>query len=277
MEVFSKYDREEVNNWGDPRLLFLYGDSVYEEIQNTKTFDLESFVSGVGGFIGIFLGYSILQLPELLGLLASFVRNISQANSKGGIFSDMKNGVNVIFTYIKNTLLRYHTVSHSTSHNNPSPKQAWILVSGENENSNPDSIGCISDKTTNVFLSSGGNSESSSRNILGLDDIIEERNSQKDSIEDESLNLSRASVKELVEDIKTQLTIELRNMREENRKETKDMIKENRKEMKSMIEKIRKENQRLDENFKTMFTQKIYRQLQKEDENMKEKTKSQHN
>ena len=39
-----------------------------EEIENSKSYDFESFVSGVGGFIGIFLGYSILQIPELLGL-----------------------------------------------------------------------------------------------------------------------------------------------------------------------------------------------------------------
>ena len=84
MEVFSKYDREEKLNVGDdPRVMFLYGDSVYEEIQNTKSFDLESFVSGVGGFIGIFLGYSILQLPELLGLLTSLLRKLRQDNRKG--------------------------------------------------------------------------------------------------------------------------------------------------------------------------------------------------
>ena len=64
-------------------MMFLYGDSVYEEIQNTRSFDLESFVSGVGGFIGIFLGYSILQLPELIGLFTSLMRNFRQDNGKG--------------------------------------------------------------------------------------------------------------------------------------------------------------------------------------------------
>ena len=86
MEIFTRYDREEeLNDGDDPRVMFLYEDSAYEEIQNTKSFDLESFVSGVGGFIGIFLGYSILQIPELLVLLTTFMRNLGQDNEKGKI------------------------------------------------------------------------------------------------------------------------------------------------------------------------------------------------
>ena len=85
MEIFTKYDREEPNGQNDPRVMFLYADTVYEEIQNSKSFDLESFVSGVGGFIGIFLGYSILQIPELLGLLTCLMANLKQDNKKGKI------------------------------------------------------------------------------------------------------------------------------------------------------------------------------------------------
>ena len=85
MEVSSKYDSEEPNEWDDRRVKFLYADTVYEEIQNSKSFDLESFVSGVGGFIGIFLGYSILQIPELLGLLTCLMANLKQDNKKGKI------------------------------------------------------------------------------------------------------------------------------------------------------------------------------------------------
>ena len=83
MEVFCKYDKEERNLGDDRNVKFLYADTVYEEIQNTKSFDLESFVSGVGGFIGIFLGYSILQLPELLGLVATLMNNLKQGRRPG--------------------------------------------------------------------------------------------------------------------------------------------------------------------------------------------------
>ena len=84
MEIFSKYDREEkLSDRDDPRILFSYEDSVYEEMQNTRSFDLESFVSGVGGFIGIFLGYSMLQVPQLLGVFVSFLRHLIEKNKKG--------------------------------------------------------------------------------------------------------------------------------------------------------------------------------------------------
>ena len=83
MEISGIFERGEDNGIKDPQLTFLYEDSIYEEIENTKSFDLESFVSGVGGFIGIFLGYSILQIPELLGLLSTMIRNLKQDNRKG--------------------------------------------------------------------------------------------------------------------------------------------------------------------------------------------------
>ena len=54
---------------------FNYKETTYEEIEYSKDFGVESFVSSVGGFIGIFLGYSIMQFPELLAeALISFGR-----------------------------------------------------------------------------------------------------------------------------------------------------------------------------------------------------------
>ena len=42
-----------------------YSGEHYQEFVNARDFGVESFWSGVGGFVGIFLGYSLLQLPEL--------------------------------------------------------------------------------------------------------------------------------------------------------------------------------------------------------------------
>ena len=39
----------------------------YEEINQLEDFGFEDFVSNLGGFIGIFLGYSMMQTPQLLG------------------------------------------------------------------------------------------------------------------------------------------------------------------------------------------------------------------
>ena len=45
-----------------------YLDKYYEEIKEIEDFTFEDFISGLGGFIGIFLGYSMLQVPQLLGI-----------------------------------------------------------------------------------------------------------------------------------------------------------------------------------------------------------------
>ena len=42
----------------------IYGEEKYQEFVNHRQFSLESFGSGVGGLIGIFLGYSFMQIPE---------------------------------------------------------------------------------------------------------------------------------------------------------------------------------------------------------------------
>ena len=47
----------------------VYMDEAYQEFVNSKDFTFETFWSSVGGFVGIFLGYSLLQFPELLDQL----------------------------------------------------------------------------------------------------------------------------------------------------------------------------------------------------------------
>ena len=46
---------------------FLYTDRFYETVEYERSFGFESFWSGVGGFVGIFLGYSMMQVNWLLG------------------------------------------------------------------------------------------------------------------------------------------------------------------------------------------------------------------
>ena len=82
-EVWSKFDKEEENESEDPTMQFRYTESVYQEIVNTENFGFESLLSGVGGFVGIFLGYSILQLPELLSLIPTFARKLRKLCAKG--------------------------------------------------------------------------------------------------------------------------------------------------------------------------------------------------
>ena len=42
-----------------------YATDIFQEIQNVKDFNIETLWSSAGGFVGIFLGYSLLQIPEI--------------------------------------------------------------------------------------------------------------------------------------------------------------------------------------------------------------------
>ena len=51
-------------------LEIVYLDKYYAEIKEIQDFGFEDFISSLGGFIGIFLGYSMFQIPQLLGISA---------------------------------------------------------------------------------------------------------------------------------------------------------------------------------------------------------------
>jgi hypothetical protein len=53
------------------KLHISYMSEDFQEIVNVKGFDVETFWSSVGGFIGIFLGYSLLQIPDILATVWS--------------------------------------------------------------------------------------------------------------------------------------------------------------------------------------------------------------
>merc|ERR1719361_377879 len=48
------------------KIIIQYTEDVYQNIENSKGTSFETFFSGVGGFVGIFCGYSIMQIPETL-------------------------------------------------------------------------------------------------------------------------------------------------------------------------------------------------------------------
>ena len=51
-----------------------YVDRYFEEIKQIEDFGVQDFISNLGGFIGIFLGYSMMQIPELLGKFTNTLR-----------------------------------------------------------------------------------------------------------------------------------------------------------------------------------------------------------
>ena len=69
----------EYNHW--LVLDFVYMDDFYQEIVNVRDFGFESFWSAVGGFLGIFMGYSMLQLPDFVAYLYSILHNVKLSTS----------------------------------------------------------------------------------------------------------------------------------------------------------------------------------------------------
>ena len=47
-------------------IAFTHANPVYQVIKNGRSFSVESCWAGIGGFIGIFVGVSLRQIPELL-------------------------------------------------------------------------------------------------------------------------------------------------------------------------------------------------------------------
>ena len=61
------YNWKPTKNDNISQIKFTYKDRYYEEILYSKDLGFESFWSGIGGFAGLFMGFSIMQIPPLLG------------------------------------------------------------------------------------------------------------------------------------------------------------------------------------------------------------------
>ena len=53
----------------------IYNNEEYKEIVNGKGFNDETLLSTVGGYIGIFLGISLLQLPSILDAFVTWIKS----------------------------------------------------------------------------------------------------------------------------------------------------------------------------------------------------------
>ena len=63
-----KYTRiQNIQNKNESSIKLIYRDRQYEEIRFSRGFGLEGYWSGIGGFVGIFIGFSMMQLPALFG------------------------------------------------------------------------------------------------------------------------------------------------------------------------------------------------------------------
>ena len=67
----------------DISLAFFYPDKTYEEIQYSRMMGFDGWLSNVGGFIGIFLGCSLMQIPDVLVFIIGLVQHQKVKNIYG--------------------------------------------------------------------------------------------------------------------------------------------------------------------------------------------------
>ena len=80
MKLIAVIDRQDT--YGNKYLVtkFKYMDQNYQEIVNQREFEFQSFWSSVGGFIGIFVGTSLLQVPTLTIDVLNWLRSFKKKN-----------------------------------------------------------------------------------------------------------------------------------------------------------------------------------------------------
>ena len=57
----------------------IYNEGTYQEIVNTRDFGMDTFWISVGGFVGLFLGYSISHIPDLIAGIPDLFENIARS------------------------------------------------------------------------------------------------------------------------------------------------------------------------------------------------------
>ena len=58
------------------KLLFLYKNGKYKEIVHIRSFDVESLIGNMGGYVGLFLGFAIWQAPDAIELVFKSAKRI---------------------------------------------------------------------------------------------------------------------------------------------------------------------------------------------------------
>ena len=59
---------------------FKYMEKTYQEIVNERDFGIDSLWSTVGGFVGIFVGTSLSQIPTLIAAACTWIKSLLQNN-----------------------------------------------------------------------------------------------------------------------------------------------------------------------------------------------------
>jgi len=58
-----------------------FDDSTFMEIQHVRAFNFESLIGNSGGYLGLFTGYALVQIPSLINFISKRLQNLSGAAS----------------------------------------------------------------------------------------------------------------------------------------------------------------------------------------------------
>ena len=71
----EKHDIDDKDNEGWFKLMITNKALHFKEIKQTRAYSLQSLVGNVGGYLGLFLGYAIMDLPPLINSFVSWIKN----------------------------------------------------------------------------------------------------------------------------------------------------------------------------------------------------------
>ena len=55
------------------KVIIRFEDSSFMEIKHVRAFDIQSLIGNSGGYLGLFTGYAVLQLPNLVYLMVKWI------------------------------------------------------------------------------------------------------------------------------------------------------------------------------------------------------------
>ena len=60
------------------KIMIEFKDLSFMEIRNVRSFDIESLIGNAGGYVGLFTGYALLQLPNLMLLVSRWIYKVRE-------------------------------------------------------------------------------------------------------------------------------------------------------------------------------------------------------
>ena len=121
---YNEYDYPEVEE-NYITISFYFVETKYRETLSIRAFDWHSLFGNIGGYVGMFLGYALLSVPDAILNLVTIMKNKGKPSSKIDNISD-ENGQEETRDY-RLTVVEEHVrqIQHALSHKNENKGQGY--------------------------------------------------------------------------------------------------------------------------------------------------------